>query len=112
MTDPKIELSDSHLEEVAMLFGALAEPSRLKIVRALMGGSQTVSDLVRLTGMRQGNVSKHLGILLVARVVARHPQGNFAHYELVDSAVSELCRIMCARVEEDAIRRVRELGGI
>lgn len=111
MANSKIDLSDPHLEEVAKIFSMLGEPSRLKIIRALMAGVQTVSDLVRLTGMKQGNVSKHLGLLLTARIVARYPEGNFARYELVDPVISDLCRAMCSRIENDAARRVRELGG-
>lgn len=104
-----IHLSDSQLSEIAALFKALAEPSRLKLVRALMAGSQTVSDLVRLTGLQQGNVSRHLGILVGAQVLKRAQEGNFVRYELADRSLFELCDLMCSRLDEQLKRRLADL---
>lgn len=103
------QLTDAHLEEVARIFGTLAEPSRLKLLRSLMERSMTVSELVEETGMRQGNVSKHLGVLLTAEFVSRKPEGNFVRYALTDSTVRELCHLMCARVEQHARRKLSAL---
>lgn len=104
------QISDSHIEEIARLFSILAEPSRLKLLRALMEDSMTVSELVDATGMQQGNVSKHLGLLLTAGFVERRSEGNFARYSLEDPTVTELCKLMCGRVEDHARRRLRKLG--
>ncbi len=104
-------MSDGQVAEVAHLFGILAEPSRLFLLRALMAGPLTVGELVSATGMKQGNVSKHLGVLRDARFVAREKEGNFARYRVSDPKVRRLCELMCARIEEDAHGRLRELGG-
>lgn len=98
----KPQLSDAHLEEAARLFGILSEPSRLRLLRVLMERGMTVGELVEATGMKQGNVSKHLGVLLSARFVTREREGNFARYELADPRLVDLCRLMCLRIEEDA----------
>jgi DNA-binding transcriptional ArsR family regulator len=103
------QLSDAHLEEVAKLMGALSEVSRLKLLRELMAGSRTVSELMAATGMKQGNVSKHLGILLAVGVVSRRAEGGFARYELVGATVEQLCSLVCQWVEEGLDRRVRGL---
>lgn len=95
-------MSDPQLEESARLFGILSESSRLRLLRALMSGPQTVTELMSSTGMKQGNVSKHLGVLLQARFVARERDGNFARYQLADPRLVELCQLMCARIEGDA----------
>jgi DNA-binding transcriptional ArsR family regulator len=97
----KKEMSDAQLEESARLFGILSEPSRLRLLRALMQGSLTVTELVEATGMKQGNVSKHLGVLLQARFVSRDRAGNFAHYRLADPRLPALCALMCQRIDED-----------
>lgn len=102
-------LTDTHIEEIARLFGVLAEPSRLKILRALMEGSATVTELIEATGLKQGNVSKHLGVLLSARFVTRQQSGNFARYSISDPKLKALCNLMCGRVESDAVGRVRAL---
>ncbi len=93
-------MTDELLETVARQFGTLAEPARLRLLRALMGGSQTVTELVEATGMKQGNVSKHLGILLEARFVAKVKEGNFARYSIADPKLFTLCELMCGRVQE------------
>jgi DNA-binding transcriptional ArsR family regulator len=101
------DLTDSHIEEIARLFAVLAEPSRLRILRALMGGPLTVSELINDSGMKQGNVSKHLSVLLGARFVSREQSGNFARYSIADPKLKALCTLMCGRVEEDARCRVQ-----
>jgi len=103
-------MTDGQLEEVARLFGILSEPSRLKLLRALMAERLTVTELMEETGMKQGNVSKHLGVLLSVRLVAREREGNFARYALADKRLYELCALMCVRVGDDARRRVKELA--
>ncbi len=37
----------------------------------------TVTEMIEETEMKQGNVSKHLGVLLTARFVAREREGKF-----------------------------------
>ncbi len=71
----------------------------------------TVTELMEVTGMKQGNVSKHLGVLLTARFVRREREGNFARYEVADPRVFDLCHLMCARIEDDVRQRVAALTG-
>ncbi len=103
-------MSDAEIDEVARLFAILSDASRLKLLRALMAEPMTVSDLIEATGMKQGNVSKHLGVLLTARFVAREREGNFARYSLADPKLHQLCELMCKRIADDALRRVVELS--
>lgn len=107
----KKALSPVQIEEVARLFGLLSEPARLKILSALMGGGCTVGDLVDATGLKQGNVSKHLGLLLTEGLVAREKDGNFAHYSIAEPLLVELCGLVCRRSQEKAKRQVRSLVG-
>ena len=69
-----------------------------------MERSMTVTELVQGTGMKQGNVSKQLGVLLDARFVRKEKEGNFARYSIADPTLITLCQLMCARMEESAKR--------
>jgi len=109
MQQKKKMMSDPQVEEAARLFGILSDSSRLKLLRALMTEPLTVSELIEATRMKQGNVSKHLGVLLSARFVAREREGNFARYSLSDPKVYDLCDLMCKRIAEDAHQRIRDL---
>jgi DNA-binding transcriptional ArsR family regulator len=107
----KTLLTDAHLEEVAQLFSVLSESSRLRLLRALMDRDMTVTELVDSTEMKQGNVSKHLGVLLSNRFVERAREGNFARYSICDPTIIALCKLMCERIEVDARKRAESLMG-
>lgn len=102
-------MSDAQVEEAAWLFGILSESSRLKLLQVLMKEPATVSELMEATGMKQGNVSKHLGVLLNARFVTREREGNFVRYTLTDPKLYQLCDLMCMRIEHDAHQRIKKL---
>lgn len=108
----KPSMSDSQIEEAARLFGLLAEPARLMLLRALMTGPANVGQLVASTGLKQGNVSKHLGILLGSRFVERRRQGNFVVYGIADPSLYQLCDLMCRRIEADAFAQAGRLAGL
>lgn len=99
-------MSDAQIDEAARLFAILAEPSRLKLLRALMTEAMTVTELIDATDMKQGNVSKHLGVLLDSRFVAKEKEGNFARYSIADPNLFALCELMCGRIEQDAKRHL------
>ncbi len=103
-------MSDAQIEEAARLFLVLSEPTRLLLLRELMLAPQSVSALVEVTGIKQGVVSKHLGILQTARFVNRERQGHYMIYTLADPRVPKLCELMCARMEEDAKARAKLLA--
>lgn len=103
-------MSDAQVEEAARLFAILAEPSRLKLLRTLMRQAMTVTELIEVTDMKQGNVSKHLGVLLDARFVAKEKEGNFARYSISDPNLFALCELMCGRIEQDAKQRLERLA--
>lgn len=102
-------MSPELLEDLARLFGVLSEASRLRLLQELMAGGQTVSELVESTGMKQGNVSKHLGVLHRAGFLQRVKLGNFVRYEICDQRVFDLCEIMCERERERALTRASRL---
>jgi len=99
-------LPDPLVELIARRFRALGEPLRIRLVEHLLEGEATVQELVEATGAGQQNVSKHLGLLRDAGIVARRKQGTFAHYRIVDPTVATLCEQVCGSVE----RHLGELG--
>jgi DNA-binding transcriptional ArsR family regulator len=103
-----LPLSDSQIEEAARLFATLSEPSRLRLLQVLMDGPMTVTELVEDTGMKQGNVSKQLGILYDAHLLERNREGNFIR----DNTVTQLCNLVCRKIESDALARVTALRGV
>jgi DNA-binding transcriptional ArsR family regulator len=79
---------------------ALAEPTRIKLLDRLREHEATVLELTALIGTTQQNVSKHLGLLQRAGIVARRKQGNFAYYRIADHGVFALCDAVCGTLRE------------
>jgi ArsR family transcriptional regulator len=64
------------------IFGALANSSRLRMVRILLRGPLNVSEITCALGLRQSNVSHSLRKLLDAGIVIRKGRGSWAYYSL------------------------------
>lgn len=93
-------LPDDLVELIAERFRALGEPTRIKLLDRLRDGEGTVLDLTELIGTTQQNVSKHLGILQRAGIVARRKQGNFSYYRIIDEGVFALCEEVCGSLRQ------------
>jgi DNA-binding transcriptional ArsR family regulator len=98
-------LPEPLIELVAQRFRVLGEPMRIKLLDKLREGDATVGELQRALGATQQNVSKHLGILHAAGMVARAKDGNHARYSISDPSVFELCDEVCGGVR----RQLQEL---
>jgi DNA-binding transcriptional ArsR family regulator len=101
-------LPDDLVELIAARFRALSEPTRIKLLDRLRDGEATVLELTAAIGTTEQNVSKHLGVLARAGIVARRKQGNFSYYRIVDEGVYALCEAVCGSLAEqvDELRRI------
>ena len=104
-------LEPAQLRAVAGVFAALSEESRLRILQHLMDGPAGVGDLVTATGLKQANVSKQLGLLAAAGVVARRAEGNRAIYSIAMPLVARLCDLVCRDAAARAADRAAALRG-
>lgn len=68
----------------AKLFQALADPTRLVVLRALMNRPLRVVDLCTLTGKAQPNVSAHLACLRQCGLVVGTSRGRETYYSVVE----------------------------
>ena len=108
--DPAVPhpLPDPLVDLVAARFRLLAEPMRIKLLDRLRDGEATVGELQEALGASQQNVSKHLGVLLSAGMVARSKRGTSSVYAIADDGVFELCDLVCGGIR----RQVSELDAI
>jgi len=102
----KKSLSARQLEAVARLFSVLSEPSRLGLLQALHPGPLSVSELMQTCGMKQANVSKHLGVLHDHHLVKRERNGASVRYAIADPMIFSLCNLVCSKMERDARQAV------
>src|SRR5690242_4300860 len=78
------------VEAVANRLRLLADPTRLRIVCALVQGETNPSCLAELAGVGIPAVSQHLSKLRLAGVCRPRRDGQRVWYELVDPDVREL----------------------
>lgn len=97
----------SQLEEIARIFSALADVTRLSILQLLRTRSATVSEICEELGYRQANVSKQLGVLRQHGFVERERIGNTARYSVVKGPVDSLCDTVCDFLRRSAAERMR-----
>jgi DNA-binding transcriptional ArsR family regulator len=71
-------------------FNAVAEPRRRQILDALADGERPVNDLVRLLGLTQPQVSKHLRVLRAVGAVEVREQGRQRLYRLNGHALKPI----------------------
>jgi len=99
------------LAHVARLFHVLGDESRLAILHILMSGPMTVTQVVQASGKGQANVSKHLGIMADAGILARTRKGTQAIYAVKDQLVFKLCDLVCGSIRRRLDEQVKRLSG-
>ena len=71
-------------------FNAVAEPRRRQILDALVDGERPVNDLVRLLGLAQPQVSKHLRVLREVGAVDVREEGRRRLYRVNGHALKPI----------------------
>lgn len=90
------------LDQAIECLKSAAEPSRLRILKLLSGFDLTVSDLTTILGQSQPRVSRHLKLLLEARLINRWQEGSWALFRLNPKGdASQLIEKVLAHVDED-----------
>jgi ArsR family transcriptional regulator, zinc-responsive transcriptional repressor len=84
------------------IFRMLADPTRVRLLRALAGGERSVNDLADAVDRRNGQVSQHLAKLRMARLVTTRRVGVQVLYRVANEHVSQLVA--------DALRHSEHLG--
>lgn len=85
-------LDDSHAAQLAELFRALSDPSRLRIIAALLEGEKNVGPLAERVRLSESAVSHQLRTLRQLHLVRARRQGREVYYCLDDDHVADLFR--------------------
>lgn len=82
--------SEEQAHLAAETFRMLADPTRIKLLSALMQEERSVTTLAELAGVRPAAASQHLAKLRLAGLVRGRREGTFVYYSAADSHVSSL----------------------
>jgi ArsR family transcriptional regulator len=84
----------------AALYRLLGDDARLRLLRVLGRERLNVSELTAILGLAQSGVSRHLGLLKEAGLVAAQREGGFTCYALrVDSAAGAVAPTLAALLD-------------
>ena len=81
---------DEFLYDLADLFKAFSDPTRVKILRALSISELCVCDIAAIVNISQSAVSHQLRLLRMSRLVRYRKVGKMAYYSLDDDHVRKL----------------------
>ncbi len=103
--------AEEHLVEVARVFKILGDPTRTKLLYALLeAGELCVCDLAAATGILEATVSQALRLLRASRVVTGRRVGRNVFYRLSDGHVRMLLDVTREHVAHDRVVPVSPLG--
>ena len=80
--------------DLALLFAALADRTRLRLLNPMDGREVCVCYFVEILGQSQPKISRHLAYLRRAGVVTARREGKWMHYKIVVPSHPGAARIL------------------
>ncbi len=107
-------LRQAVVEELAGLFGVLAHPTRVQILKLLREGEHDVSEIRAHVGVPPTNASQHLALLRSHRLVTVRRKGTRLFYCMRDPRVADLINQALDILDSDMSRapQFREAIGL
>ncbi|MBI2066176.1 winged helix-turn-helix transcriptional regulator [Candidatus Woesebacteria bacterium] len=90
-------------ERNADIYKVLANSKRLEILNILKKGELSVEELTHELGVRKANISQHLAILRLNRLVRVRRDGQRIFYSITDPRIVEPCRILHELWQKNAL---------
>ncbi|WP_408646488.1 ArsR/SmtB family transcription factor [Tumebacillus avium] len=84
------ELPEEQVAELATIFQALGDATRVRIIHALVQSEMCVCDLAAVLGMTQSAISHQLRTLRNLRIIKRRKEGRVAYYSIDDHHILTL----------------------
>ncbi len=96
-------IEEGLIEAAAQRFALLGDPTRLRILRALMGSDEmSVGEVAAAVGTSRFNASAHLNRLALGGFVTRRHAGTTRYYRVADPNLADVCGWVC-----DSVRTAR-----
>lgn len=84
------ELPEEQVADLASIFQALGDTTRVRIIHALVQSEMCVCDLAAAVGMTQSAISHQLRTLRNLRIIKRRKVGRVAYYSIDDHHILTL----------------------
>lgn len=84
------QLIEKNLADVAGIFKALGDPTRLKIAYVLMQEELCVCDISSVVGVSLATASHHLRLLRDLGYATYRKEGKLAYYSIINPTIKQL----------------------
>ena len=98
---PQSELPEVEVTELAEIFSALGDPTRVRIIYSILDRERSVGDIASYLGLSEPSVSQHLRRLKALHVVSLRKAGRHRFYQLDDDHVATLLSVCLDHVKND-----------
>jgi ArsR family transcriptional regulator len=78
-------------ERNALIYKVLANKKRLQILNNIKYKELSVADLIKITKMSKANISQHLTLLRLNRLVTNRREGKSVYYKIINPKIIEPC---------------------
>ena len=82
--------TDDQVALAAQTMQLLSDPTRIRVLWALLHGEQSVGHLAELVGAQPASVSQHLAKLRLGRLVELRREGTFSYYRSTNVHIRQL----------------------
>ena len=101
-----MEANPNYIFELqAEMLGALSNPKRLMILKALGKGEKTVGEIAAQVGIELQNTSQHLRIMKAHGIVVSRRDGQAVHYRIGTPIFAECCELVRQAIVENLEKR-------
>ncbi|MEC0182432.1 metalloregulator ArsR/SmtB family transcription factor [Paenibacillus peoriae] len=107
-SNSKSDIKERLYQQFARIGKCLSSDKRLEIMDILSNGPKSVEGLALQTGMSVANVSRHLQILLEARLVKCYKKGTYVIYSISDSSVTQFLSSLW-NICEDRLSDIKQI---
>ena len=90
-------VDDATALELAKVFKALGDPTRVKLLSMIVGssaGEMCVCDLTDPVGLSQPTVSHHMKLLVEAGLVIREQRGKWVYYQPTTGTLADAAKAL------------------
>ena len=97
------------MQKLLLIFKALSEETRIRILSLLRHGELCVCDITESLKMTQPNISFHLGMLKESGLIKDRKNGRWIHYSLNESDmfIRFLLMGIFERMKEIPVEKIR-----
>ncbi len=81
-------------EVYANIYKVLSNGKRLEILSCIKDRERSVDDIAKEVGIRKANLSQHLSILRLNKLVTHRRDGQKIFYKCIDPGIVEPCKII------------------